>query len=391
MSNGEWFYLESGRELGPVTQERLIPLLRKLPPGTLVWRDGLAEWMKAEEVPEIAALLAAPPPSVPSLPPRTSRPPERRPAPSPYGRPAASPVPSGEPETWNPFVLLPRCFQWGGRFSRAEYAIAYFSNLVLAFCVIFGLAIVAGVLGSGKSEAAAGVVGLFIMVWTLVAVVISLGAGLRRLHDLDKPGWWILGFFAPCVNLVMLLYLLFAPGQTEGPSSAMPVLVIVAALLVLAVPAIGIIAAIAIPSLLRARVAANESMAIGDIRTVISGQAAYQSISGGFYASRLECLTRPGDCVANYTGPQMLDPGTAASPKNGYVRQFVPSPLVRGSDTSTSGYAFLAYPIKVGQTGMRSFCGDSSGRICYDPQAGMDLVETAGTEVQCSMRCMTLP
>ena len=381
MSSGEWFYLESGRELGPVTQDRLILLLRNLPGGTMVWRDGLAEWMKAEDVPEIAALLAAPTPSVPPLPPRT-RPPERRPA-----TPLAA---SGEPGTWNPFVLLLRCFQWGGRFSRAEYAIAYFSNLVLSFGLIFGLAIVAGV-ASGKSEAAGAVAGLFMIVWGLVAVVISLGAGLRRLHDLEKPAWWILGFFVPCLNFVMLLYFLFAPGQTEGPSSSMPVLVIAAALLVLAVPVIGIVVAIAIPSLLRARVSANEAAAIGDIRAIISGQAVYQSINDGFYASRLECLTRPGDCLANYTGPAMLDPATATSPKSGYVRQFVPGPVMRGSETSTSGYAFLAYPVKAGQTGMRSFCGDASGRICYDPQGGKDLIETAGAEVQCSMRCMTLP
>jgi type IV pilus assembly protein PilA len=383
MSSGEWFYLESDRELGPVTQEQLLLLLRsKLPRGTLVWRDGLAEWMKAEDVPEIAALLAAPRPSVPSLPPRTPRAPERRPA-----TPLAV---SGEPETWNPFVLLLRCFQWGGRFSRAECAIAYFSNLLLGFGLIFGLFMVAFVAASGKSQAAGTAAGLLMIAWGLVAIVISLGAGVRRLHDLDKPGWWILGILVPCLNFVMLLYFLFAPGLTEGPGSAMPVLVIAAALLILAVPVIGIVAAIAIPSLLRARVSANEAATIGDIRTIISGQAVYQSINGGFYASRLECLTRPGDCIANSTSPQILDPATIASPKSGYVREFVPGPLARGSATSTTGYAFLAYPVNVGQTGVRSFCGDASGRICYDPRGGKDLVETVGAEVQCSMRCQTV-
>ena len=53
--------------------------------------------------------------------------------------------------------------------------------------------------------------------------------------------------------------------------------------LLIVVAIIGIIAAIAIPSLLRARVSANESATIGDIRTVISGQAAYQSANGGWY------------------------------------------------------------------------------------------------------------
>ena len=55
--------------------------------------------------------------------------------------------------------------------------------------------------------------------------------------------------------------------------------------LLIVVAIIGIIAAIAIPSLLRARVSANESATIGDIRTVISSQAAYQSANGGWYDS----------------------------------------------------------------------------------------------------------
>ena len=53
--------------------------------------------------------------------------------------------------------------------------------------------------------------------------------------------------------------------------------------LLIVVAIIGIIAAIAIPSLLRARVSANESATLGDIRTLISAQAAYQSANSGFY------------------------------------------------------------------------------------------------------------
>ena len=394
MSSGEWFYLESDRELGPVTQEQLLLLLRsKLPRGTLVWRDGLVEWMKAEDVPELAALLAAPRPGVPPRPPRRPGTPEPRPARSPAG--------SGDTETWNPFVLLLRCFQWGGRFSRAEYAIAYVSSLLLSSGAILGLAIVAAVAGSRRNQAAVTAAVVLMIAWGLVVVVISVGAGLRRLHDLEKPAWWILGLLVPCLGFVMLLYFLFAPGQTEGPGSALPVLVIaVAVLMIVAVPAIGIVAAIAIPSLLRAKVSANESAAIGDVRSIISGQAAYSSFNGGFYASRLECLSSAGDCIANFTSPlpderggkaQFVDPRTIASPKNGYVREFVPGARAPGSATSTSTFAFLAYPSNPGQSGVRSFCGDSSGRLCYDPRGGKDLIERVGGEVQCSMRCETLP
>jgi prepilin-type N-terminal cleavage/methylation domain-containing protein len=61
--------------------------------------------------------------------------------------------------------------------------------------------------------------------------------------------------------------------------------------LLIVVAIIGIIAAIAIPSLLRARVSANESAAIGDIRTVISSQAAYHSASGGRAAWHSPCFS----------------------------------------------------------------------------------------------------
>ena len=80
--------------------------------------------------------------------------------------------------------------------------------------------------------------------------------------------------------------------------------------LLIVVAIIGIIAAIAIPSLLRARVSANESATLGDIRTLISAQAAYQSANGGFYDGSLDCLTGPdAGCIPAYptNAPTFLD------------------------------------------------------------------------------------
>ena len=53
--------------------------------------------------------------------------------------------------------------------------------------------------------------------------------------------------------------------------------------LLIVVAIIGIIAAIAIPSLLRARVSANEAQAIGDSRSVISAEQTYASANGGYF------------------------------------------------------------------------------------------------------------
>ena len=96
--------------------------------------------------------------------------------------------------------------------------------------------------------------------------------------------------------------------------------------LLIVVAIIGIIAAIAIPSLLRARVSANESATIGDIRTVISAQAAYQSANGGWYDNNLLCLTNPNGCIPNYpsNSPTFLDSQlTSLLPKSGYSRSFL--------------------------------------------------------------------
>jgi prepilin-type N-terminal cleavage/methylation domain-containing protein len=145
--------------------------------------------------------------------------------------------------------------------------------------------------------------------------------------------------------------------------------------LLIVVAIIGIIAAIAIPSLLRARVSANESATVGDIRTVISAQAAYQSANSGFYESAMSCLvdTDAGGCIPNYpsAAPTFVDSAVASlQAKSGYSRSFeagpVPSPIpATASPGSISNYAYTATPTNLGQTGVRGFGGDGSGILCF--------------------------
>ena len=137
--------------------------------------------------------------------------------------------------------------------------------------------------------------------------------------------------------------------------------------LLIVVAIIGIIAAIAIPSLLRARVSANEAGAIGDTRTVISGEAAYQSANSGFYGT-LTCLSTPTSCIAGYpTGsPTFLDASLAASgavTKQGYSRTFTSSAATGGPTGAVDTFCYQASPAVAGKTGVRSFGGDSSGVI----------------------------
>ena len=140
-----------------------------------------------------------------------------------------------------------------------------------------------------------------------------------------------------------------------------------AASVLMMVAIIGIIAAIAIPSLLRARVSANEAATIGNLRTMVSAQAAYASAAGSYGLP--ECLAspaRPG-CIEGYPAgePAFLEPELAsASTRSGYrwsfVQRLAPSPLA-ATPTGSRTFCYGATPITAGQTGVRSFAADQTG------------------------------
>jgi prepilin-type N-terminal cleavage/methylation domain-containing protein len=150
--------------------------------------------------------------------------------------------------------------------------------------------------------------------------------------------------------------------------------------LLIVVAIIGIIAAIAIPSLLRARVSANEAQTIGDTRSVISGQQTYAAANCGYFGATLACLTREAGgaiCIPNYptAAPQFLggDIARTAVPytKSGYTRNYtgfnvpaaIPPQCAAGSFSS---YCYDSVPVNVGLTGVRSFVGTGAGAIYVD-------------------------
>jgi type IV pilus assembly protein PilA len=134
--------------------------------------------------------------------------------------------------------------------------------------------------------------------------------------------------------------------------------------LLIVVAIIGIIAAIAIPSLLRARISANEAAVIGDTRTVISAEAAYHAANSGYYGS-ITCLSVPSSCVPNYptAGPTFLD-GAIAGPdvtKQGYRRQWMETAVIGPGPGSIQAFCYGANPSVVNKTGVRAFAGETAG------------------------------
>jgi type II secretory pathway pseudopilin PulG len=156
---------------------------------------------------------------------------------------------------------------------------------------------------------------------------------------------------------------------------------------------VGIIAAIAIPNLLRSRFVANESAVIGDIRSVISAEAAYAGANGGYY-DQLECLSYPyKNCIPDYptSSPQFLDPVlSTAQTRNSYVRKFYPGASPKAveqgapiSPTSMESFAYVAVPESPGISGSRSFCGDPSGRICEFSIGEEPFIQDGACPVDC--------
>jgi type IV pilus assembly protein PilA len=134
--------------------------------------------------------------------------------------------------------------------------------------------------------------------------------------------------------------------------------------LLIVVAIILIIAAIAIPNLLRSRMAANEASAVGSIRTINTSAVTYSSTypNAGFPAT-LANLGGPSPCpAATSSAACLLDAVLAAGTKSGYKFTWT------GDGNAVSvGYTITAAPVSIGSTGQRMFCSDMSGVIRFDP------------------------
>ncbi len=143
--------------------------------------------------------------------------------------------------------------------------------------------------------------------------------------------------------------------------------------LLIVVAIILIIAAIAIPNLLRARIAANESSAAASIRSITSAEIAYNAAFSAIgYAVKLQDLGRTSPCVPAPTNACLLDdslanavPGSAGH--SGY--QFLATGIVGGSAVND---AFVAggTPLTPNSTGSRDFCTVTDGVLRSQATAG---------------------
>lgn len=161
--------------------------------------------------------------------------------------------------------------------------------------------------------------------------------------------------------------------------------------LLIVVAIIGIIAAIAVPGLLRARMSGNEASAIGSLRAITSSQQAFSSsCANGFYASELSQLSiAPGGGGAPFISPD-LGAGAPTVDKSGYTidMQAGSDGAVATADSCSepaggpaaadliSSYYAKADPITAGSTGTRFFWTNTLGTIYTDSTA--TIADTVG-------------
>ena len=126
------------------------------------------------------------------------------------------------------------------------------------------------------------------------------------------------------------------------------------------IPFILIIAAIAIPNLLRARIAANEAAAVASIRTINTAQVSYQSTYPAVgFACELKSLGGNDGSGPTAEHAELIDDRLASGQKSGF-RFAVENCVNTGSEHK---YQVVAYPEGRNQTGTRTFCSDESGVI----------------------------
>jgi prepilin-type N-terminal cleavage/methylation domain-containing protein len=149
--------------------------------------------------------------------------------------------------------------------------------------------------------------------------------------------------------------------------------------LLIVVAIILIIAAIAIPNLLRARMAANESSAVGTVRTLVTAEVTYSSTYNTGFAATLAVLGGATPCTAGAATSCLIDNLIATGgPKSGYNVAALGSAPVNGVINT---FGASAWPVALGSTGGRTFCSDESGVVRVDV-AGATMAAPTDTACQ---------
>lgn len=198
-SETQWFYASGSERIGPVAESAIRDLLQsgKVDASTLVWTGGMADWTALAQS-QLARYLDGPALAVPPI--QSGRA---------WAHDGGGP---GRPMGFGETIasVFGKYATFSGRASRSEYW--YF--VLFYFLLSFG----ANFLLVGFTFNGPGAIELFASLIPLAFFLPSLAVAVRRLHDIDRTGWWLLIAFIPLIGAIILL--VFActapsPGQNR--------------------------------------------------------------------------------------------------------------------------------------------------------------------------------
>lgn len=172
-----WYVAMDGEQQGPFDEPTVRQLKNagRIDASTLVWSAGMADWVPAGQT----HLIQGPAPAPAATDANVSL----------QGATFAEAV----RRFWQRYIVFT------GRASRSEYWWAVLFNVLVGI----GLGIVDRVIFGGQMNDPTVFSGLY----SLATVLPGLAVSIRRLHDIDKSGWWVLLWFVPVIGWIWLLIL----------------------------------------------------------------------------------------------------------------------------------------------------------------------------------------
>ncbi len=119
---------------------------------------------------------------------------------------------------WEPYMpdndIKSMFLRYDNRLNRKRYILRSITVAVAVIVIAIILSVIANKLGS-ESIAALGIL------VSALPIIPAFMLSIRRLHDLNRPAWWCIGFLIPMINFVLSIYLVFFKG-TKGPNQYGP-------------------------------------------------------------------------------------------------------------------------------------------------------------------------
>ena len=168
-----------------------------------------------------------------------------------------------------------------------------------------------------------------------------------------------------------------APGKGEDSVRKQYGFSLIELLIVIAI--ILVIAAIAIPNMMRARISANEASAVASLRTISTAETTYASTypTVGYTCTLSELGPPPSGTAMSSSAAGILDSVLASGQKAGYIFG-----LQGCAGTPKANYTSTAVPVAIGGTGTRAFCSSTPGVILQAADGTIATCLSSGVVIQ---------